>query len=768
MKNTFAFLLVLFTISTASAYKLPSSAIPDGLGVNIHFTGEPAQDLDMIKAAGFRFIRMDFAWGAIERVKGVYDFAAYDQLLDGLLQRGVRPIFILDYNNSLYEQTRGIQSEECRQAFARFAAAGAKRYAGRGVVWELWNEPNIGFWEPQPSLDAYMALARSALPMVRKADPGSICIAPATSTTDLAFLEGCFKQGLLKMIDAISIHPYRQSNPESVEGEIRKLRALVVRYAPDHPDMPIISGEWGYSTGWATFTDEIQGRYLPRELLINLSLGIPLSIWYDWHDDGPDPREPEHRFGTVTQDYKPKLSYIAMERLTKALSGMHFVKRMKSGAKDYILLFSDGKRHTLAAWTTGDRHPMKLLPGEVITVTGDPQYLPIPTGAKALLAEASWSANMRSTAVMAGVARSDKSAPMFTVTVTNPFLAEVPVKLSASPSAGIEGAFTGATSFRLKPAESRTVRWNGQVTRYDMNANTVLVRTEINGLKSTQEIEFNPANPLKVGMSLLPDGRPAVSVTIPDSGTFAGEIRVMGQPDKSDARYQVTMSANRTRIKAQWLFPGGMRTVTPILTGNLALFPFPTAKGPSSSYRVTFSSGKAMLADSSRIAMSELAVTSDTAYAAADGDATVPSTVSLSSVLTDIPIAREARALKLDYEFGSGWKFARIAPKQPLPVSGKPRTMGVWVRGDGSGLALRMRFTDANGRTFQPDFGSADSKTWKLMTARLDDASIANWGGTGPSDRIAYPIKIDSYILVDSKRAPVKGSMEFAGFQLTY
>ena len=30
-----------------------------------------------------------------------------------------------------------------------------------------------------------------------------------------------------------------------------------------------------------------------------LSQGVPLSIWYDWHDDGADAHEAEHHFGTV-------------------------------------------------------------------------------------------------------------------------------------------------------------------------------------------------------------------------------------------------------------------------------------------------------------------------------------------------------------------------------------------------------------------------------------------------------------------------------------
>ena len=49
-------------------------------------------------------------------------------------------------------------------------------------------------------------------------------------------------------------------------------------------------------------TAQLQGDYLARSFLVNLSQGIPLSIWYDWENDGTDPTNPEENFGTVTAD----------------------------------------------------------------------------------------------------------------------------------------------------------------------------------------------------------------------------------------------------------------------------------------------------------------------------------------------------------------------------------------------------------------------------------------------------------------------------------
>src|SRR5690349_12834603 len=88
----------------AVAAEIPDALIPNGVGVNIHFVTGQEKDLDLIAAAGFKFVRMDFAWTAIEKEKGKYDWSDYQQLLANLDKRGIRALFILDYSHHLYEE----------------------------------------------------------------------------------------------------------------------------------------------------------------------------------------------------------------------------------------------------------------------------------------------------------------------------------------------------------------------------------------------------------------------------------------------------------------------------------------------------------------------------------------------------------------------------------------------------------------------------------------------------------------------------------------
>src|SRR5512141_1548149 len=109
-----------------AAAEIPAPVIPAGVGVNIHFVTGHEKDLDLIVSAGFKFVRMDFGWGGTERKKGEYDWSGYEELQAHLEQRGLRPIYILDYSNGLYEEGNASpQHPETVAAYARWAAAAA-------------------------------------------------------------------------------------------------------------------------------------------------------------------------------------------------------------------------------------------------------------------------------------------------------------------------------------------------------------------------------------------------------------------------------------------------------------------------------------------------------------------------------------------------------------------------------------------------------------------------------------------------------------------
>jgi polysaccharide biosynthesis protein PslG len=365
----------------AGGAEIPPAVLPAGVGVNIHFVTGHEEDLDLIAAAGFKFVRMDFGWEATEPRKGEYQWGDYEQLLTNLDKHGIRAILILDYSHHLYEEavtspnplsghpyktTASPRHADSIAAYARWAAAAAKYFHGRHVLWEIWNEPNGNFWSPKPDAQQYTALALAAAKAIREAEPGATIMGPASSGFPWPFLDTFLKSGVLEYLDAVSVHPYRgpQHPPETAAADYQKLRDLIDRYAPaaKQGKLPILSGEWGYSSWTKGVSLETQAAFAARQQLANLLEGVPLSIWYDWKNDGPDPNENEHNFGTVQPDLAPKPAYLAIRTLTQELAGYRITRRIPvESDQDYVLLCAEpAGAQKLAVWTTGERHTVRL------------------------------------------------------------------------------------------------------------------------------------------------------------------------------------------------------------------------------------------------------------------------------------------------------------------------------------------------------------------------------------------------------------------------
>jgi polysaccharide biosynthesis protein PslG len=385
--------------SVVPASGVAGSAV-DTLGVHVHFftpgDGHPlttVTDLDRIQQAGFRRVRMDILWSQVEQRPGVFDFTKYDWIIQGLLQRGIRPMVILGLGNPLYNRDLSIQPASTAAAFSRYARETVRHYRGQGLLYELVNEPNHpDFWKPQPNAIDYASLALFLLPQLRQIDPNARFVSPSTAGAPLGYLEACFRSGLLNVVDGVSIHPYQTFHkfppykriPEAFEQECQQARVLIDRYSPPGKHIPLLLGEWGYSSIPGEVDQNTQANFQVRQALLGLMYGSPVNIWYDWKGDidgSYRPNEKEHNFGMVGYPpYVPfdpnfaKPSYYAMRELSQALNGKNFSGRLNTAnPQDYLLAFRDGKQTTIAAWTTDFPHAVAAV-GKPLLLTGKPTY----------------------------------------------------------------------------------------------------------------------------------------------------------------------------------------------------------------------------------------------------------------------------------------------------------------------------------------------------------------------------------------------------------
>jgi hypothetical protein len=120
--------------------------------------------------------------------------------------------------------------------------------------------------------------------------------------------------------------------------------------------------------------------------------GIPLSIWYDWKNDGEDPSENEHNFGTVTYNLEPKPAYRAAQTLSRELAGYRIARRSPTAAtNDFVLVLAKAGAPTkLAAWTQGEAHSIVLEPSlrlrkaRAVSIDGEAMELSIDGDAASL------------------------------------------------------------------------------------------------------------------------------------------------------------------------------------------------------------------------------------------------------------------------------------------------------------------------------------------------------------------------------------------------
>ncbi len=202
----------------------------------------------------------------------------------------------------------------------------------------------------------------------------------------MGYLGQLFENGFLDLVDEVSVHPYRGQAPETVLADYARLRELIQKHTPPGSlPRPIVSGEWGYSNHhWGRrIPPELQAAYLARQFLTNLSADVRLSIWYDWANDGTDPEETEHNFGTVTAAREPKPAYLAVKTLTATLGDARFERRLESPAGTHVLAFSSPvERSTcLAAWSEKETCAVQIAaPGlgtsvRVVELTGNETVL---------------------------------------------------------------------------------------------------------------------------------------------------------------------------------------------------------------------------------------------------------------------------------------------------------------------------------------------------------------------------------------------------------
>lgn len=776
------FLWVSCSLGSISAQFNPKQLqIPDGFGVAIHFTDPKPGEMDLLEASGVRWIRADLVWLRTEVKKGQYDFSAYDRLLDQLERHNLRAIFILDYGNPLYDGGFSPHTDAGRQAFARWAVAAVKHFQGRGVVWEMYNEPNIlPFWSPRPNVQDYIKLAKTVGKAIHRVYPQAVIIGPALAGSvnkpgRQEFLEACFQAGLLEDWSAVSIHPYRITRPETVTRDYRQLRLLIAKYAPSGKKIPIIAGEWGYpsSTAWRqgkVIDPTTQAKYLGRQWLNNLANEIPLSIWYDWQNDGPKAEDPEHNYGLIgyadpkqnRPTYEVKPAYRAAQALNQSLKGFQFNKRLDVGrADDYILLFNQGNQVKIAAWTTA-RSPHKTViptsPGSFRALdylSQNPKTLKATTqGLSLSLTDAPQYLTPTQTNALLQLAAAWETMPLEHV-VPGSQTIDMPLHLRNPLSTPIQ-VNTGTQTATIPPGQTQSLVTTITPSRQG-KAQPLRLEWQIQGIGTlTQRTDLLLTNPLTA--TILPMGANQLTIVLQNPGGTALKGRAtltnlqgLGVKTRSQPiRFASGETQKYLKFKARRMQSTYQAGVEVSEGGTIHTFPPQQFKTV-----INFSD------------LNEKKV-GQVLQAVPGGDAKVRSQQSLTVIPSASRYATTVgrKVLKITYQFQAGWKYLHLLPTRQyqsrLKIQDRPQSLGLWIHGDGSGNQISLRYQDKTGQIFQPKSQVITWKGWRYITFALDGQDATVWGGAADGI-VHYPIQLNSLLAIDNAKKQVTSGEIYVG-----
>ncbi len=324
--------------------------------------------------AGIKWTREDFAWSHIEPEPGKFDFAYYDNIVNTANAYGISVYGILCYWAPWTEPytMKGVED------FVRYAEATVNHFKDRVKFWEIYNEPNIFFWQGPKEL--YPELVKRCYDVIKKVDPEAQILAISTSGIDNQFIDFCLKADT--PFDILTIHPYRRTLDDV------KFIDELKRVAQQVQNRPVWITEMGWSNHlWKDgVTEREQALLFARCYLSAIASGVVQNIsWYDFRNDGNDPFYFEYNFGIVHEDFSPKPALRACTNICRNLPNKDIQTRIDFG--EDVIAFQQGT--FLVLWSIKEdkclrvkvnKSPIQIqnLMGEVIKEESKSKYIYLP------------------------------------------------------------------------------------------------------------------------------------------------------------------------------------------------------------------------------------------------------------------------------------------------------------------------------------------------------------------------------------------------------
>ncbi|MGH2625826.1 MAG: hypothetical protein ACRDHY_04155, partial [Anaerolineales bacterium] len=339
--------------------------------------------------AGIKWGRQDFAWRRIERPPPAekakkdaawepYDFAPYERLVDLCRRHGILLFGNLAYAPDFHNP----RTQAGVEAFCAFARAAAGRFEGKIDHWQIWNEPNGGFWKGTP--EEYARLFAAAGRAIHVGNPQSKVLGLNMAFCDVLWAERILKLVPYDAFDIACFHPYRPpSAPEekfdwwtldqyvkswhkrdltpeyplvrmSFLEQTEELVKVMARFGPPKPiwitEMCWNSHIHPYGTSELRQADLLVRFYA----LAIASRRIEKVFWWTLKDVGTRQFDQADMVGLARADLSPKYAYHAHSFLARMLEGRRWARNDALGPEVFAVVFTGDApaEDLIVAWST--------------------------------------------------------------------------------------------------------------------------------------------------------------------------------------------------------------------------------------------------------------------------------------------------------------------------------------------------------------------------------------------------------------------------------
>jgi hypothetical protein len=355
-----------------------SSQITDGFGINSDLPREPYLPWERwwwgrMFDAGVKWIRIGqyenssdlTSWDYVEQKRGVLAInPLLDEYVDSLRDNGIQIQVQLMYGNPMYTSPSGKLPDSIEpkpgsfhnddrslysifwaprtpaqiEAFIRYVRFMVDHFKGKIHYWALWNEEDIGYWNPWGNPEEYGHLLKAMAKAVHETDPDAKVIygGQADPIRDFAkrALDAC---GCAADIDVFAYHTYpgygQNFNPESEDygaygpESPAKLRDLVHNYPGIRSDIQFWDDEFNSIASWEGSDESVQAKYIPRMLVYNWAAGVKTFVWLI--AAGTDGNEYDdfgliHGLRNVAEDFTPRPVFFSLQNTNALFSDTKF------------------------------------------------------------------------------------------------------------------------------------------------------------------------------------------------------------------------------------------------------------------------------------------------------------------------------------------------------------------------------------------------------------------------------------------------------------